>query len=80
MKPELLIGVGSFSGAIAAVKSGADAVYFGVKGYNMRDLGTNFKASEMKKLLSVLPKNKSIIIINESPEPVDDSIKSLNFL
>ena len=39
-RPELLIGVGSFSGAIAAVKNGANAIYFGIQGYNMRDLGT----------------------------------------
>jgi len=32
---------------------------------------------EIKKLLTVLPKNKNIIIINESPEPVKDSVKSL---
>jgi len=32
---------------------------------------------EIKKLLAVLPKNKDIVIINESPAPVDDSVKSL---
>ena len=58
MKPELLVGVGSFSSAIAAVKGGADAVYFGVKGFNMRDLGTNFKKTEMKKLMKYLHENK----------------------
>ncbi|MAG18420.1 MAG: protease [Candidatus Diapherotrites archaeon] len=57
-KPELLVGVANFSCAIAAVKNGADAVYFGVKGFNMRDLGTNFKTSELKKLMSYLRENK----------------------
>jgi deoxyribonuclease-4 len=33
--------------------------------------------NEIKKLLSVLPKNKNIVIINESPDPVGDSAKSL---
>lgn len=33
--------------------------------------------SEIKKLLSALPKNKEIVIINESPDPVGDSVKSL---
>ena len=50
-KPELLVGVGSFTSATAAVKNGADAVFFGVKGFNMRDLGTNFSVSELKKLM-----------------------------
>ncbi len=58
MKPELLVGVGSFSGAIATVKNGANAVYFGIKGFNMRDLGTNFKKGEMKKLMGYLHENK----------------------
>ena len=57
-KPELLVGTGDFVSAIAAVKNGADAVYFGVKGFNMRDLGTNFKAGELKKLMAFLHKNK----------------------
>lgn len=56
--PELLIGVGNFSGTIAAVKNGADAVYFGIQGYNMRDLGTNFSGKEMNKLMDYLHKNK----------------------
>jgi len=58
MKPELLVGVGSFSSAIAAVDAGANAVYFGVRGFNMRDLGTNFKKGEMKKLMKYLHENK----------------------
>jgi putative protease len=55
--PELLVGVGDFTCAIAAVDNGANAVYFGVKGFNMRDLGTNFKESELKKLMNYLHKN-----------------------
>ncbi|VVB76291.1 Peptidase family U32 [uncultured archaeon] len=57
-KPELLSGVGDYPCAIAAVKNGADAVYFGVKGYNMRDLGTNFTESELPKLMKYLHANK----------------------
>ncbi len=32
---------------------------------------------EIKKLLEILPKNKDIVIINESPSPVGDSVKML---
>jgi hypothetical protein len=32
---------------------------------------------ELKKLLSVLPRNKDITLINESPDPVEDSIKGM---
>jgi U32 family peptidase len=54
---ELLVGVGDFKGTIAAVKNGANAVYFGIKGFNMRDLGTNFEKKELKKLMDYLHKN-----------------------
>jgi len=56
--PELLVGVADFPAAIAAVKNGADAVYFGIKGYNMRDLGTNFTIEELNKLMKYLHKEK----------------------
>lgn len=35
---------------------------------------------EIKELLAVLPKNKDITIINESPDPVGDSVKSKSML
>ena len=35
---------------------------------------------EIKELLYTLPKNKDIVIINESPFPVEDSVKSLKIL
>jgi hypothetical protein len=31
-------------------------------------------AEEIKKLISALPKNKNIVVINESPEMVEDSV------
>lgn len=33
--------------------------------------------SELRKLLEALPKNKDIVIINESPVPVEDSVKAI---
>ena len=35
--------------------------------------------NELKKLLSILPKNKNITLINESPDPVGDSVRGLKF-
>ncbi len=57
-KIELLIGIADFKSAIAAVKNGANAVYFGIKGFNMRDLGTNFEKKELKKLMNYLHENE----------------------
>jgi len=33
--------------------------------------------TELKKLLEVLPKNKEVVIINESPDPIGDSVSGL---
>jgi len=33
--------------------------------------------NEIRKLLKVLPKNKDLTLINESPNPAGDSVKSL---
>jgi len=65
-KVELLSGVGDMTCTIAAVKNGANAVYFGVKGYNMRDLGTNFSEKELPKLMKYLHENnvKGFLALN----------------
>jgi len=64
--PELLVGVADFPCAVAAIKSGADAVYFGVKGFNMRDLGTNFDSKDLPKLMKQLhaAKMKGYLALN----------------
>lgn len=36
------------------------------------------EAKNIENLLKILPKNKEITIINESPTPVEDSVESLN--
>lgn len=49
-------------------------IIFGEKGERSHKLT---EESEIKKLLSILPRNKEITIINESPEPVEDAVKML---
>jgi len=81
-KPELLVGIGDFASGIAAVKNGANAVYFGVKGFSMRDLGTNFETVELKKLVSFLHENKvkaylalNTIVFDKELKKVDSILK-----
>lgn len=78
MNPELLSGVGNFSCAIAAIKNGADAVYFGIKEYNMRDLGTNFKESEMPKLMNYLHQNNAKGYLALNTIVFDKELKRVN--
>ena len=53
MKYELLAPVGDFRNLRAAVDSGADAVYFGVRGFNMRDSARNFSLRDLDKIRKV---------------------------
>lgn len=51
MKPELLAPCHDFATLRAAVKSGADAVYFGVKDFNMRAKAGNFELRELRDVV-----------------------------
>ncbi len=51
-KPELLSPAGSFSSAIYAFKSGADAVYLGMKEFSARKAAHNFTFDELRRLKS----------------------------
>lgn len=58
-KPELLAPVADFVMLRAAIGAGADAVYFGIKGLNMRSLGAkNFEIKDLKKITDICHKNK----------------------
>ncbi|NTU53205.1 MAG: U32 family peptidase [Chlorobiaceae bacterium] len=46
LKPELISPAGSWSSMRAALDSGADAIYFGAEGFNMRAASKNFSPGE----------------------------------
>ncbi|MCK5222039.1 MAG: U32 family peptidase, partial [Candidatus Aminicenantes bacterium] len=53
-KPELVCPAGDWSGMVTAVESGADSIYFGVRGLNMRASASNFDMLEIKKVMNYL--------------------------
>ena len=55
-KYELLAPAGDFPMLISAVKSGADAVYFGLKEFSMRANAKNFKISDLDKINKICAK------------------------
>ncbi|MFA5176276.1 MAG: peptidase U32 family protein [Candidatus Nanoarchaeia archaeon] len=57
-KPELLSPVSDFTSLTSAIKSGCNAIYFGVKELNMRITANNFKLNELKKVVDICHKNK----------------------
>src|SRR3989344_909459 len=58
-KPELMAPVGNFEMLKAAVDAGADAVYFGVKNFNMRANAKNFSKDDLKKITEFCHKKKA---------------------
>lgn len=52
MKPELLAPAGSWEALTAAVQSGADAVYLGLKQYSARKAADNFTQEELSEAFS----------------------------
>ena len=82
---ELLVPVGNFETLQAAVKAGADAVYFGIKGINMRTgSARNFSKEELKEVMDILHKNKvkgyltlNTIIYDHELERVQDILNEV---
>jgi len=64
-KPELLAPAGNFKSLAAAIKAGADAVYFGLKDFNMRDSAQNFRIKDLKEINKMCGKNiKKYLTLN----------------
>lgn len=56
---EIMAPVGNFESLQAAIKAGAGAVYFGVQGLNMRNLGAkNFTIKDLKKIVKICKEKK----------------------
>ncbi|MDO4847853.1 MAG: DUF3656 domain-containing protein [Clostridiaceae bacterium] len=51
MKPEILAPAGNMQSLVAAVRCGADAVYFGAGNFNARRNASNFGSDELKKAI-----------------------------
>jgi putative protease len=57
-KPELLAPIQDYTSLSAAVNNGADAVYFGIKGFNMRAGAKNFTIKDLPKISKIAKENK----------------------
>src|SRR3989344_3378461 len=83
-KIELLAPAGNWSMLTAAIDAGADAVYFGIAGFNMRVAAQNFSIEEMPKLISYCHERKvkvyctvNIIIFEQELPSLDDLLAAL---
>lgn len=58
-KPELMAPAGDWPSLTAAINAGADAVYFGLDGMNMRAASKNFKINDLKEIVDFC-KNRGV--------------------
>ena len=49
-KPEILSPIQDLMSLKAAIDAGADAVYFGIRGFNMRATAKNFTVEDLPKI------------------------------
>ena len=54
--PEIMSPAGDFINLSAALNSGADAIYFGIKGFNMRAGAKNFELKDLPKVVKMCHK------------------------
>jgi putative protease len=64
MKYELLAPVGNFRNLRAAILAGADAVYFGIRGFNMRNAAKNFTIGDLRKIRKICGSKKMYLTLN----------------
>jgi putative protease len=50
-KPEIMSPAGNWTSLSAAIHAGADAIYCGLRGFNMRDGSSNFSVAELPRLV-----------------------------
>jgi putative protease len=77
MKPELLAPAQDFVSLNAAIKAGADSIYFGIKELNMRIGAKNFELDDIKKVISLCHKNKVKAYFTLNTIIYDDEIDKL---
>ncbi|MBL7206684.1 MAG: U32 family peptidase [Candidatus Aenigmarchaeota archaeon] len=81
-KPELLAPAGNFRCLTAAVNAGADAVYFGLEDFNMRQSAENFSIKDLEKINKICGKVKKYLTLNtivfdSELEKIEETIRKL---
>jgi len=78
-KYELLAPVGDFKNLRAAISAGADAVYLGIKGFNMRATAKNFEIRDLARIRKICNESsqKPKIYVTLNTTVYDDELKRL---
>lgn len=83
-KPEILAPIQDWTSLKAAIDNGADAVFFGIKGFNMRANAKNFTIADLPKIAKVANASKvktyltlNIIIYDTEVKKVETMLKKV---
>jgi len=76
-KIELLAPAGDFPSLLTGIKAGADAVYLGLKNFNMRDSAKNFSIKELGKASKICRENNVKLYLTLNTIMYDNEIKKL---
>jgi len=86
-KIELLAPAGDFPSLLAGIKAGCDAIYLGLKEFNMRDSAKNFSLKDLTRVSKICKENKvklyltlNVIIYNSELSKVEKIIKKVKNL
>jgi len=81
--PELLAPAGDWKSLDAALDAGADAVYFGVRGFNMRAAAKNFTTRDLPKVVMLCHKRKvrayltlNVVVFEREIAPLERLLKA----
>lgn len=77
MKYELLSPVGNFQMLFSAIEGGCDAVYFGIKGTNMREGAQNFTIRDLPRINKICAKRKIKKYLTLNTVVYDDELKKI---
>ena len=76
---EIMAPVGSFESLAAAINAGADAVYFGIEGLNMRSRSSsNFNLDDLRQIVATCNENKVKTYLTVNTIIYDDDISYMN--
>ncbi len=83
-KPELLAPVQDYMSLNAAINAGTDAVYFGIRGFNMRAGAKNFTIKDLPKISKIAKENKirtflalNTIVYEEEISKIEKTLKAV---
>ena len=77
-KPELMAPAGDRTMLIAAVKNGADAVYFGVDKLNMRAKAANFTLNSLSEIVTICKENNVTTYLTLNSIVKEDEIADID--